>query len=65
MTRGIVTAYDAKKGIGFVQRNEDADRIPFSSRVLLGPVPNIGDRVEYAVIGGKVGCRASVVRPIR
>ena len=61
MTFGTITAFNEKKGIGFVQRTH-GDRIPFSLRDVEDGVPAAGAPVSYSVVGGKVGVFARRLR---
>lgn len=62
MTRGYVTSFDARRGVGFVRQAHGADRIPFAARDSDHRSFQAGDTVEFAVIGGKAGVRATSVR---
>lgn len=64
MTRGIVAAFNARRGVGYVQHHEGTTRIPFSARDIHGDEPGTGDPVEYTVVGGKAGVAAKHVRRI-
>ena len=64
MTRGIVAAFNARRGVGYVQHHEGTSRIPFSARDIHGDEPGTGDPVEYTVVGGKAGVAAKHVRRI-
>lgn len=61
MAKGIVSTFDAKRGVGFVLQSE-GDRLPFTSRDLVDRHLSAGDSVEYLVIGGKIGIRATAIR---
>lgn len=62
MTQGYVTSFDARRGIGFVQRQHGQDRIPFTMRSGESSLLQEGDAVEYRVTGGKTGPKAYRVR---
>lgn len=64
MTRGYVTSYDERRGIGFVQQFQGANRIPFCAPDADRAAIREGDPVEYRVIGGKVGVRAHLIRRV-
>ena len=64
MTRGIVAAFNARRGVGYVQLHEGRTRIPFTARDIHGDQPGQGDSVEYTVVGGKAGVAAKQVRRI-
>ena len=64
MTKGIVAAFDARRGVGYVQHTEGTNRVPFSVRYVQGDAPAIGDVVNYTVTGGKAGVMAKNVRRI-
>ena len=62
MTRGIVAAFNARRGVGYVQHHEGRTRIPFAARDIHGDELGEGDSVEYTVVGGKAGVAAKRVR---
>ena len=62
MTKGIVAAFNARRGVGFVQHHQGNDLIPFAQRDVDGDTPNAGDPVEYTVVGGKAGIAAKRIR---
>lgn len=64
MTRGIVAAFDARRGVGYVQHHEGRNLIPFAARDIHGDELGTGDPVEYTVVGGKAGVAAKRVRRI-
>lgn len=64
MTKGIVAAFDARRGIGYVQHTQGRNLVPFTARNVHGDVPAQGDAVEYTVVGGKAGVAAKQVRRI-
>jgi cold shock CspA family protein len=64
MVRGYVTSFDARRGVGFIQRTVGTDRIPFTARDGEGLRFAEGDTVEYKVTGGKAGVIAYQVRRV-
>ena len=64
MTKGIVTAFDARRGVGYVQHIEGTNLVPFAARNIDGEAPNTGDLVKYIVIGGKAGVTAKNIRRV-
>ncbi len=61
MTKGIVAAFDARRGVGYVQHTEGTNLVPFTARNVHGDTPSAGDEVNYTVIGGKTGVTAKNV----
>ena len=64
MARGYVSSFDSRRGIGFIRQAHGADRIPFTLRDHEGRSVRTGDPVEFAVVGGKAGVRATGVRGV-
>lgn len=64
VTKGIVAAFDAQRGVGYVQHLEGSNLVPFAARNINGDAPNTGDVVNYTVIGGKAGVTAKNIRRV-
>lgn len=61
---GYIESYDASKGQGFIQLDDDEDEtVPFDE-VAEGMTVKEGDRVRFDVVGGMAGRMAKNVRPI-
>ncbi len=66
MARGVVVAYDAQRGFGFVQSAEFPDDVFIHVSVVEGKVPlRTGQKVEFAAELGERGLRAIRVIPGR
>ncbi len=68
MTRGRVIAYDESSEQGYIQPDDDHDRIPFDRKSLVdfaqGERPSAGDRVSFDIEGGMAGLWAKNVRRV-
>ncbi len=66
MARGVVVAWDAQRGFGFVQSGEFAEDVFVHVSAVEGRVPlRTGQRVEFAAEPGDRGLRATRVIPGR
>lgn len=68
MTRGTVVEYDSEDEEGYIEPDDDHDRIPFDKKSLVGfkqgERPKAGDRVSFEIEGGMVGLWAKNVRRV-
>lgn len=69
MTRGYVTHFDARRGIGFVQHQHGGTPVPFTTRDAQERGSDLrllreGDTVEYRVSGGMTGVIAYALRRV-
>ena len=65
MTKGTITQYDARRGVGYVRHHHGDHGIPFSVRHALDSDFAEGEAVEFTVRGGKAGVAAHRVRHAR
>ena len=65
MTRGTITRFDARRGVGFVRSHHGEHGIPFSLRHARDRAFTDGETVEFVVRGGKAGVAAHNVRRVR
>ena len=68
MTRGTVVEYDTDNDQGYIQPDENDDRIPFDRDSLVGfgagERPKPGDRLSFEIEGGISGLWAVNVRRV-
>ena len=68
MTRGTVVDYDDDREQGYIEPDDDHDRIPFDKKSLVdfkqGERPRTGDRVSFEIEGGMAGLWARNVRRV-
>lgn len=68
MTRGTVLSYDPNEKVGFINPDDDDDRIPFDRKSLVNypddEHPAEGERVTFHVEGGMAGLWATHVTRI-
>ena len=65
MTKGTITHFDARRGVGYVRHHRADHGIPFSVRNAQDRDFAQGAAVEFTVRGGKVGPTAHGVRHVR
>ena len=65
MTKGTVTRFDARRGVGFVRHHRADHSTPFSLRTAAESAFSDGDTVEYVVRGGRTGVVAHGLRRVR
>ena len=65
MTQGIITRFDARRGVGFVRHHGVGHAIPFSLRHAHDQAFADGDAVRFTVRGGMAGVAAHGVRKVR
>jgi len=65
MTKGTVTHFDARRGVGYVRHHRADHGIPFSIRTAVDRDFTEGASVEFTVRGGKAGVAAHGVRHAR
>ncbi len=65
MTKGTVTQFDARRGVGYVRHHRGENAIPFSVRTAEGRAFAQGEPVEFVVRGGMAGVAAHGVRHAR